>query len=453
MNSVLLMILLQLALIACNAVFACAEIAMISLNESRLAKMASEGDRRAVRLLRLTEQPARFLATIQVAITLSGFLGSAFAAENFSDELVALFRSMGVRVPEATLDAAAVVLITLVLSYVTLIFGELVPKRVAMQKAEALALAMSGLITLIAKIFAPIVWLLTNSTNGILRLLGIDPNADEEDVSEESIRLMVDAGSEKGAIDSEEKEFIQNVFEFDDLTAGEIATHRTDVCFLWMDESMEDWKKTIYESRHTLFPICGETADQVVGILNARDYFRLEEKNRETVMKKAVKPAYYVPESVKADVLFRNMKRTHNSLAVVLDEYGGMTGIITINDLLEQLVGEFDEDAQADHEEAQVEQVDINTWKVRGSASLDAVSEALGISLENEGYDTFSGLVFGALGSVPQDGAQAEVETSGLHIRVMEIRDHQVVTALVNKIREDMTEQGENPSHCGRSCP
>ena len=453
MNSVLLMILLQLALIACNAVFACAEIAMISLNESRLAKMASEGDRRAVRLLRLTEQPARFLATIQVAITLSGFLGSAFAAENFSDELVALFRSLGVRIPEATLDAAAVILITLVLSYVTLIFGELVPKRVAMQKAEALALAMSGLITLIAKIFAPIVWLLTNSTNGILRLLGIDPNADEEDVSEESIRLMVDAGSEKGAIDSEEKEFIQNVFEFDDLTAGEIATHRTDVCFLWMDESMEDWKKTIYESRHTLFPICGETADQVVGILNARDYFRLEEKNRETVMKKAVKPAYYVPESVKADVLFRNMKRTHNSLAVVLDEYGGMTGIITINDLLEQLVGEFDEDAQADHEEAQVEQVDINTWKVRGSASLDAVSEALGISLENEGYDTFSGLVFGALGSVPQDGAQAEVETSGLHIRVMEIRDHQVVTALVNKIREDMTEQGENPSYCGRSCP
>lgn len=453
MNSVLLMILLQLALIACNAVFACAEIAMISLNESRLAKMASEGDRRAVRLLRLTEQPARFLATIQVAITLSGFLGSAFAAENFSDELVALFRSLGVRIPEATLDAAAVILITLVLSYVTLIFGELVPKRVAMQKAEALALAMSGLITLIAKIFAPIVWLLTNSTNGILRLLGIDPNADEEDVSEESIRLMVDAGSEKGAIDSEEKEFIQNVFEFDDLTAGEIATHRTDVCFLWMDESMEDWKKTIYESRHTLFPICGETADQVVGILNARDYFRLEEKNREMVMKKAVKPAYYVPESVKADVLFRNMKRTHNSLAVVLDEYGGMTGIITINDLLEQLVGEFDEDAQADHEEAQVEQVDINTWKVRGSASLDAVSEALGISLENEGYDTFSGLVFGALGSVPQDGAQAEVETSGLHIRVMEIRDHQVVTALVNKIREDMTEQGENPSYCGRSCP
>lgn len=205
-DSVLFMLLLQAALIACNAIFACAEIAVISLSDSRLAKLASEGDKRAVRLSRLTEQPARFLATIQVAITLSGFLGSAFAAENFSDELVALIQSFGVRIPAATLDAIAVVLITLVLSYVTLIFGELVPKRVAMQKAEALALGMSGLISLIAKLFAPIVWLLTNSTNAILRLLGIDPNADEEDVSEESIRMMVDAGSEKGAIDSEEKE-------------------------------------------------------------------------------------------------------------------------------------------------------------------------------------------------------------------------------------------------------
>ena len=277
-NSILFMILLQVFLILLNAVFASAEIAVISINDAKLAQMAAEGDKRAVRLARLTSQPARFLATIQVAITLSGFLGSAFAAENFSDGLVNWLVSLGVGIPAATLDAIAVVIITLVLSYFTLIFGELVPKRVAMRKAESLALGISGLISAIAKLFAPIVWFLTASTNAVLRLLGIDPNAEEETVSEEEIRMMVDVGSQKGTIDHEEKQFIQNVFEFDDLTAGEIATHRTDLTILWLEESMEEWAATIHNSRHTRYPVCGESADDVVGILNAKDYFRLTGK-------------------------------------------------------------------------------------------------------------------------------------------------------------------------------
>ncbi|MEG2660430.1 MAG: hemolysin family protein [Oscillospiraceae bacterium] len=340
-GSTVFMILLQVFLIALNAVFACAEIAVISMNDNRLAKLAAEGDKRAIRLARLTSQPARFLATIQVAITLSGFLGSAFAAENFSDGLVTWLISLGVAVPAATLDAIAVVVITLVLSYFTLIFGELVPKRVAMHKAEALALGMSALITTIAKLFAPIVWFLTISTNAILRLMGIDPSAEDDEVSEEEIRMMVDVGSENGAIDYEEKQFIQNVFEFDDLTVGDIATHRTELSLLWLEENMEDWKATIHNSRHTLYPVCNESADDIVGILNAKDYFRLDDKSRDTVMQLAVKPAYFVPKSVKADVLFRNMKHSHNSLAVVLDEYGGVIGIVTLNDLVEQLVGDL----------------------------------------------------------------------------------------------------------------
>ncbi|MEG0649514.1 MAG: hemolysin family protein [Oscillospiraceae bacterium] len=340
-GSTVFMILLQVFLIALNAVFACAEIAVISMNDNRLAKLAAEGDKRAIRLARLTSQPARFLATIQVAITLSGFLGSAFAAENFSDGLVSWLISLGVAVPAATLDAIAVVVITLVLSYFTLIFGELVPKRVAMHKAEALALGMSALITGIAKLFAPIVWFLTISTNAILRLMGIDPSAEDDEVSEEEIRMMVDVGSENGAIDYEEKQFIQNVFEFDDLTVGDIATHRTELSLLWLEENMEDWKATIHNSRHTLYPVCNESADDIVGILNAKDYFRLDDKSRDNVMQHAVKPAYFVPKSVKADVLFRNMKHSHNSLAVVLDEYGGVIGIVTLNDLVEQLVGDL----------------------------------------------------------------------------------------------------------------
>ena len=437
-NSMVTMLLLQLLLIALNAVFACAEIAIISINDSKLAKMASEGDKRADRLVKLTSQPARFLATIQVAITLSGFLGSAFAAENFSDRLVDWVIGLGVGIPRATLDAAAVIVITIVLSYFTLVFGELVPKRVAMRNAEALALRMSGLISTISKIFAPIVWLLTASTNGILRMMRIDPNAEDEEVSEEEIRMMVDVGSEKGAIDTDEKEFIQNVFEFDDLTAGEIVTHRTDITSLWMDESMEEWEKTIHESRYTRYPVCEESADHVIGILNAKDYFRLKDRSRESVMENAVRAPYFVPDSVKADVLFKNMKRDRNPVAVVLDEYGGVCGIVTMNDLVEQLVGDLGEDDEAQEDLPQpIEQIDECTWRIYGFAELDEVERELKVKIPVDEYETFNGLVLGQFSSVPHDGAKPELTIASLQIQVEDIRSHQVQSAIVRKIEAD----------------
>lgn len=430
-NSILFMILLQIFLILLNAVFASAEIAVISINDAKLARMAAEGDKQAIRLARLTSQPAQFLATIQVAITLSGFLGSAFAAENFSDRLVNWLVGLGVSVPAATLDAISVVIITLILSYFTLIFGELVPKRIAMRKAEPLALGISGLISAIAKLFAPIVWLLTASTNAVLRLLGIDPHAEEETVSEEEIRMMVDVGTQKGTIDYEEKQFIQNVFEFDDLTAGEIATHRTDLTILWLEESMEEWAATIHNSRHTRYPVCGESADDVVGILNAKNYFRLTDRSRETVMEQAVETPYFVPDSVKADILFRNMKGNCHPLAVVLDEYGGTTGIVTINDLVEQLVGDLGEEDICQSAPLLIEAIDSGMWKIRGEAPLEEIAQVLGIALPCEDFDTFNGLIFGAMATIPEDGSTIEVETAGLMIRVTEIKNHQVVTALV----------------------
>ena len=445
-QSIWFMIFLQVFLIALNAVFASAEIAVISINDAKLAQLAAEGDKRALRLARLTSQPARFLATIQVAITLSGFLGSAFAAENFSDGLVSWLVSLGVGVPAATLDAIAVVIITLILSYFTLIFGELVPKRVAMRKAESLALGISGLISTIATLFAPIVWFLTVSTNAVLRLLGIDPNAEEETVSEEEIRMMVDVGTQKGTIDHEEKQFIQNVFEFDDLTAGEIATHRTDLTILWLEETMEEWANTIHNSRHTRYPVCGKSADDVVGILNAEDYFRLEDQSRASIMERAVEPVYFVPESVKADVLFRNMKGGRHLLAVVLDEYGGMTGIVTINDLVEQLVGDLGDEGLCSQPLPLIEALDASTWKIRGEAPLDEVAEALGISLPCNKFDTFNGLVFGALAVIPLDGDTVEVETCGLAIHVTSIRGHQVESALVHRKEVPQTEPAETLS-------
>ncbi len=428
-DSILFMILLQVLLIALNAVFACAEIAVISMNDNKLNKMASEGDKRASRLVKLTSQPARFLSTIQIAITLSGFLGSAFAAENFSGVLVDALLKLGVPIPEATLNTMAVVLITLILSYFTLIFGELVPKQVAMRKAEPLALGLSALLSAIAGAFRPIVWFLTASTNFVLRLLGIDPNAVEDEVSEEEIRMMVDVGSEKGTIDDEEKEFIQNVFEFDDLSAGEVATHRTEIQFLYLEESMESWKEIIHSSRYSLYPICSDSADHVVGVLNTKDFFRLDNQSRENVMKEAVQAPYFVPESVKADVLFRNMKKGHRNLAVVLDEYGGLSGIITLNDLVELLVGDLGDDEV--EEEAPLIQEQDGQWLIHGSAPLEEVSETLKVALPTEEYETFNGLIFHALGTIPQDGSIFEVDTNGLHVKVTSVQQHQIERSIV----------------------
>ncbi|MEG0441855.1 MAG: hemolysin family protein [Oscillospiraceae bacterium] len=384
-----------------------------------------------MRLAKLTSKPARFLATIQVAITLSGFLGSAFAADNFSDKLVEWLLSLGVTVPVTTLDTAAVIVITLILSYFTLVFGELVPKRIAMKKAEALALGMSGLITAISKLFAPLVWLLTASTNGMLRLCGIDPNAEDEAVSEEEIRMMVDVGNQKGVIDLVEREMIQNVFEFDGLTVGEFATHRTELALLWMDETAEEWEKTIHESRHTLYPICDESVDHVIGILNIKDYFRLTDHARETVLQEAVKPAYFIPESVCADVLFAQMKNSHNHFAVVLDEYGGMAGIVTMNDLLEQLVGDLDDMAD-ENAPSDLEQIDEQTWRVRGSVSLDEVAQALHIPLPTDDYDTFGGWVLGQYGFIPEDGTSFELNAGSLHIMVTKMKEHRIEEAILS---------------------
>ena len=447
-DSIVFLLLIQVILIALNAIFASAEIAVLSTNETKMAKLAEEGNKKAIRLSHLISEPSRFLSTIQVAITLSGFLGSAFAADNFSDPLVDLLIGAGVSIPRSTLNTLAVIVITLILSYFTLIFGELVPKRIAMKKSEQLALAISGLVSAISVLCKPIVWFLSLSTNAVLRLCGIDPTEADDDVSEEEIRMMVDAGSEKGTIDYEEKEFIQNVFEFDDLMVGEIATHRTDVTILFLEDSDKEWEQIIHDSRHTLYPVCDNSPDHVVGILNAKDYFRLSDKTRQSVLEGAVRPAYFVPETVKADVLFRNMKQTHNTLAVILDEYGGMVGIVTLNDLIEELVGELNEDFPSyDSSEPYIAQQTESSWEINGNISLEEIKDETGVDLENDDYDTLGGLVFDILGQIPHDGPQnIDLEVEQLHIHVSYIKDHQIEKAVIEKIElpQDIPEDEED---------
>ena len=429
-------ILLQVILIALNAVFACAEIAVLSVNDTKLAQLVAQGNKRAKRLAQLTSQPARFLATIQVAITLSGFLGSAFAAENFAGTLAQSLSFLPV--PLGVLQSVSLILVTLILSYFTLVFGELVPKRLAMKKAEQLALAMASLISLLSKLASPIVWVLTVSTNMVLRLFGLDPNAEDEEVSEEEIRMMVDAGSEKGVIDQKEREFIQNVFEFDDLTVGEFSTHRTDMVVLWTEESDEEWDRILRTTRFARYPVCDGSTDNIVGVLSARDYFRMDNRTREKMLQKAVKPAFFVPEHLKADILFQQMKKNRNHFAVVLDEYGGVMGIVTMNDLLEQLVGDLEDDAEkAAVEPVDIEMVDETSWRIQGAASLKEVSRQLSMNLsedELDTYDTFGGYVFGHYGFVPKDCDDFVLEIPPLRILKAQVRDHRLENALVQRI-------------------
>ena len=443
-SELFLLILVQVALILANAVFACLEIAVIAMKDRRLGLLERTGNRRAKRLAKLTAQPAKFLATIQVAITLSGFLGSAFAAENFSELLAEPLQAWLGGSPKMW-NSISIVVITLALSYLTLVFGELVPKQIAMRKAEPIALGMSGLVCTIAKLFAPIVWLLTVSTNGVLRMLGIDPTKEDHSISEEEIRMTVDVGCEKGAIDTEERAFIQNVFEFDDLTADEIATHRTDVTALWLEDDDATWAKTIHETRHSRYPVCDGSLDKVVGVLIAKDWFRLEKRERAAVMAQAVRPPVFVPEGVKADVLFRDMKRRHNPFAIVCDEYGGMSGVITMSDLMERLVGETpDEDSAAGETPPDVEKVGPDVWRVQGSAPLDEVAKSLGVPIDAEDCETFGGFLLAQLGAIPADGAAAKVETERLSVEIPEVRDRRVPMALVTVLPAPTPEDDED---------
>ncbi len=390
-------IILQLILIALNAVFACAEIAVLSMNENKLDKLADDGNKKAVKLKKLTSQPARFLATIQVAITLSGFLGSAFAADNFSGVIVDGLLSLGVPIPRETLDTIAVITITIILSFITLVFGELVPKRVAMRKTESIALGLSGTVSFISKAFSPIVWLLTASTNLTLRLFGIDPDAEDNEVSEEDIRMMAEAGSKMGVIDEEENTLIQNVFEFNDITVGDIMTHRTEIVMLRKSDTLADWTEIINSNNHIFYPICDDSADNIIGILDTRKYFRLNDKSIENALKNATDKPYFISAHLKTDELFRKMKSSKKYFAVVIDEFGGTDGIITINDLIEELVG----DIEATNSD--IEELDENTYKMDSCAELIKVERILNLSLESNAV-TLGGWISEQMGCIPEKG-------------------------------------------------
>lgn len=427
-------IVLLVVLIALNGVFAAAELAVVSMNDKKLKRMVEEGDRRALKLAALTEQPAKFLSTIQIAITLSGLMSSAFAADNFAGPIVDALIKAGMTISADSLKNIVVVVITLILAYFNLVFGELVPKRIAMKKSEGIALSIAGMLYSISRICAPIVALLTVSTNGILRLIGLHGADDGEKLTEEAILMMLEEGNEQGILDEQETEIIQNVFEMGDISCEQICTHRMDVDALNEEDLFESRKELMLKNKHTYYPVYKDSKDHISGILDSRDYLRLADKTKENVLKYAIKPAYFVPEEIKAATLLRDMRQKKKYFAVLIDEYGGMTGIITAHDLIEVLVGSLpDEEAE---EDVQIYKIRENLWRISKDAELDEISEALNINFPDTQCGTFNGLMYNVLGRIPEDGEQINCTYGNLNIYINKVEKHRIVDAQIEIMQE-----------------
>ncbi len=437
-------LLLQAALIFLNAFFASTEIAILTLNENRLRYSAAEGDKKASRLLKIIDQPTVFLSTIQIGITLAGFLGSAFAADNFAGRLTDWFVNTlhFTAISEDVLNTISIIVITLLLSYFTLVLGELVPKRLAMQRPQAIANVAAGIVHGFSVVMRPITWLLSVSTNGVLRLFRIDLNKEDENVSEDEIRMMVDIGEEKGAIESNEKTMIENIFEFNNITAADVMVHRTDMEVIWLDNTPEEILSCIKETGLSRFPVCNEDVDDIVGLLSTREYLLNAQAEHPKPLKKILRTVYFVPEYIHTDVLFRNMQSKKIHMAIVVDEYGGVSGLVTMEDLLERIVGNiYDEfDPLEEHE---ITRINDAQWRISGSADLKSVSKELNINLPEEEYETLGGLILDCLEAIPEDGSKPVVDAMGLHIEVQEIKDRRIEWALVSVVPQKPSENAE----------
>lgn len=435
-DSILPQLLLQLVLIAVNALFAATEIAVISLNETKVRRMAEGGDRKAAKMLRMVTEPTGFLSTIQICITLAGFLGSAFAADNFSDKLVNwLINDCEVSgVSPSALDTISVIIITLVLSYFTLVLGELVPKRIAMKRSESIARTVSGLMIAMTAALRPIIWLLTVSTNGVLRLCGIDPEDNAEEVSEEEIIMMLDEGEEAGSIESGEKELIKNVFSLNDTTAEDVMVHRSQVAFLKRDDARTTLLNEIAESGYSRFPVYGENIDDIVGILYAKTYLTAQSRGERCEMKDFLMPPRFVHASTHINRILLDMQREHAHMAVVVDDYGGVIGIITLEDILEELVGEIWD--ESDEVIENIRERSDGSYDINGSTRLSDMCESVGCSIDSEA-DTVGGWVTEMLGGIPESGES--FECGGMHVTVESTDKRRVlkVNVNVNILRED----------------
>ncbi len=431
-------ILVLIILIFVNAFFAAAEIAFISLNDAKIEKMAKEGNKKAKSIEKMVKNPSKFLATIQIGITLAGFLSSAFAADTFVDKLAPVLNSWFPTVGVSAWRAISLVLITIILSYFTLIFGELVPKRLAMKHYEKIAFGSIGIIRIISLLTAPFVKFLTFSTNVVSKIFGVTEN-EESTVTEEEIRMMVDAGQEKGTIQKDEKEMINNVFEFNDRTVSEIMTDRTNMFAVDSNTSIGEVIEELTEERgYSRIPIYDETIDEVKGIVYLKDIL-LSNKNRNNKIKSLAKEVYFVPETKKVNELFKEFQKNKKQIAIVVDEYGGTAGVVTMEDILEELVGEIYDEYDVPTEK--YEKLDENTFLVDGTISIYELEKILDISIPEGDYDTLSGYILEELGRIPKPKEKPVVETDKAIYKVEKFEDNRIVSVKICKVLEGEKEE------------
>ncbi len=406
-------------------------------SESKLARASEDGDKKAARLLPVVQEPDDFCAALRVGTVGFGF----FAVSNpLTRQLVHKLAQLP---PEGVWRSVAAAASWIVLVLLAIALCDFAPERYAWHRPEKAARGTFGFALLLSRLLHPIAAALLWLAGLVLRLFGVNPKAQLEEVSEDEIRLMVENGEESGAIQSGEKELIENIFEFDDITAEEIMVHRTDMTVLWLEDTGEEILKTIRESGLSRFPMCGEDMDDIIGILSTRDYLLNAQQTEPRPVQELLRPAHFVPESVKADVLFRDMQQKKVHMAIVVDEYGGTSGLVTMEDLLEQLVGEIYDEFDSE-EEQEISKVGENLWRIAGSAELEDVAEALDLPLPEEDddeYETLGGLVFSRLSVIPQDGSHPEVEALGMHIKVQEIRNHRVEWTLVSRLPQPEPEE------------
>ena len=435
---ILQQLLLQLILILLNAFFAAAEIALLSVNEKKVRSLADEGDKKAKKLIKIIDDPTKFLSAIQVGITLAGFLGSAFAADNFADKLTGFIVST-FKVADAyvgTIDTIAVILITLILSYFTLVLGELVPKRIAMKHKEKLANGVCGIISALTTVLKPIIWFLTASTNLVLRLFGIDPHEKDEAVSEEDIVVMLDAGADEGTLDKDDIEYIKNVFKLERLSAADVMTQRNAVVAIPEDISEEELLAIIEEEGYSRIPVYSDSADKIVGVLHTRNYL-LKRSAPDFKLQDVFLTPEFVPETIHLDALFKDMQSNRTHMVLVVNEYGQMSGIVTMEDIIEELLGEiWDEQDEAIESIALIEE---NKYRVLSSVSIDEFFEYFSLESSDEiESNTVNGWLSEVCGNIPEVGFAFDY--ANLHIEVTvadEQMTHEISVEVVPQMDED----------------
>ncbi|MEI6579032.1 MAG: hemolysin family protein [Eubacteriales bacterium] len=427
-SGIFLQLFVLFLLILMNAFFAMSEIAIITLNDNKIARMAEDGHKKAKQVLKLTANSSNFLSTIQIGITLAGFLTSASASRAFVDKLTGLIEKIPYigHVGQGVISGFSIIIITVIMSYFSLVLGELVPKRIAMQVPEKVSFKVIGILLFVAKIAKPFVKVLSFSTNVLVRLLGFDPNASQKAVTEEEIRMLVDVGGEHGVIEEVQKEMINNIFEFDDIDVSDIMTHRTNIAAVDVDDPLDEVVKIAMDEGYSRIPVYEEDLDNIIGIVYIKDLLKFigNDLPEGKVLRDVMRKAYYIPETKRCGELFKEMTASHVQMAIVVDEYGGTAGLISLEDLLEAIVGNIQD--EYDNESEEISKINETTFTIDGITAIDEVDELVGTAIPEGEYDTLAGFVISLLGFLPQDGEMNIVEYENLRFTVLRVEDRRI---------------------------